>query len=84
MMTQQDQKVAAGAATVVTVVGAIAALMASLQLAEVRVNVPVVAVLGPWMVVQYAYLRRLRGREQTTREYLQADPIGRRASAAHR
>ena len=45
MMTQQDQKVAAGAAMVVTVVGAIAALMAFLQLAEVRVTVPVMTVL---------------------------------------
>jgi hypothetical protein len=32
-------------------------------------------VLGPLMVLQYAYWRRRRGVEHTTWQYLQAEPL---------
>ena len=35
---------------------------------------PVMVVLGPLMVVQYAFWRWKRGAERTTRQYLQAEP----------
>ena len=35
---------------------------------------PVMAVLGPAMVLQYAWWARRRGRERTTRQYLEAEP----------
>jgi hypothetical protein len=36
---------------------------------------PVMAVLGPAMVVQYAWCARRRGEEQTIRQYLLAEPL---------
>ena len=36
---------------------------------------PVMVVLGPLMVLQYLYWRRRRGRERTTRQYLQKEPV---------
>jgi len=38
---------------------------------------PVMVVLGPLMVLQYAYWRRRRGKERTTWQYLQAEPTPR-------
>jgi hypothetical protein len=40
---------------------------------------PVMVVLGPLMVLQYAWWARRRGPERTTRQYLQVEPL-----AAHR
>ena len=34
-------------------------------------------VLGPLMVLQYAYWRRRCGKERTTWQYLQAEPVRR-------
>ena len=36
---------------------------------------PVMVVLGPLMVLQYLYWRKLRGRERTTWQYLQEEPL---------
>jgi hypothetical protein len=36
---------------------------------------PVMVVLGPLMVLQYLYWRRRRGRERTTWQYLQEEPL---------
>lgn len=36
---------------------------------------PVMVVLGPLMVLQYLYWRRRRGRERTTWQYLQEEPV---------
>ena len=36
---------------------------------------PAMVVLGPLMVVQYLYWRRRRGRERTTWQYLQKEPV---------
>jgi hypothetical protein len=55
--------------------GAIAATMAFLQLAKVEVGVPLMTALGPLMVLQYGYWIRRLGRERTTWQYLQAEPI---------
>lgn len=40
-----------------------------------QVTFPVMVVLGPLMVAQYLFWRRRRGRERTTRQYWQAEPI---------
>jgi hypothetical protein len=40
--------------------------------------VPVMAILGALMVAQYVYWRQRRGAERTTRQYLDAEPIGHR------
>jgi hypothetical protein len=64
----------AGIAAMVINLGTLAATMAFFQLAHVRATVPLMTVLGPLMVVQYANWRRKRGRERTTRQYLLAEP----------
>jgi hypothetical protein len=51
----------------------VVATMALLQLVHARAAVPLMTVLGPLMVAQYAYWRR-RGRERTTRRYLEDEP----------
>jgi hypothetical protein len=55
--------------------GTIAATMAFLQLAKVEVGVPLMTALGPLMVVQYGFWIRRLGRERTTWQYLQAEPL---------
>jgi hypothetical protein len=62
---------AAGRAAMLVALGAIAALM----LVPIATTFPVMIVLGPLMVVQYAYWSRRHGRERTTRQYLQAEPL---------
>jgi hypothetical protein len=57
----------AGIAAMVMNLSTLAATMAFFQLAHVRATVPL-------MVVQYAYWRRKRGRERTTRQFLEAEP----------
>ena len=64
----------AGVAAVTINLGALGATMAFLQLAYARATVPLMTVLGPLMVLQYAYWRRTRGQERTTRQYLRAEP----------
>ena len=69
----------AGLAAVVIVLGTIAAVMAFVQLADLRATLPAMTVLGPLMALQYWYWIRRMGHERTTRQYLRAEPSGRRA-----
>jgi hypothetical protein len=55
-------------------VATIAGLLALLDLGLVRATIPAMVALGPLTVAQYLVWRR-RGRERTTREYLQAEPL---------
>jgi hypothetical protein len=72
---------ASGIAAIAINLGAIAATMAFLQLANVAMALPVMAGLGPLMVLQYGYWVRRRGRERTTWQYLQMEPLDRRRTA---
>lgn len=63
------------AVTLATVVGALSLLSSGL----VTTAIPVMTFLGPLMIVQYAYWRRARHGERTTRQYLQAEPQPRQA-----
>jgi hypothetical protein len=53
--------------------GAISALLLFATLASARNVFPVMIVLGPLTLVQYAYWRGRRGRERTTRQYFQLE-----------
>lgn len=61
----------AGLSALALALGTLAAIL-SLPLQEAF---PVIVVLGPLIVLHYALWRRFRGRERTTREYLQAEPL---------
>ncbi|HEU5101372.1 MAG TPA: hypothetical protein VFU22_20255 [Roseiflexaceae bacterium] len=61
---------AAGIASLVGNLGLIVALLTAAVISRLQVLFPVMIVLGPLMIVQYAYWRRRRGQEQTTRQYL--------------
>jgi hypothetical protein len=63
----------AGRAAAALAVATLAGLLALLDLGLVRTTIPVMVALGPLTVGQYLGWRR-RGRERTTREYLQAEP----------
>ena len=52
----------------------LAGLLALLDLGLVRATIPAMVVLGPLTVAQYLVWRH-RGRERTTWEYLQAEPL---------
>jgi hypothetical protein len=65
-------------AGLVALVASLAALAALFAL-SLKGLFPVMVVLGPLMVAQYLFWRHNRGRERTTREYLQAEPRGGRA-----
>jgi hypothetical protein len=71
---------AAGIASLVGNLALIVLLLASAGLIEMRIFFPVMILLGPLMIVQYAYWRRRCGSERTTRQYLQAEPIERPAT----
>jgi hypothetical protein len=71
----------AGLAAMAINLGALAATMAFLQLAYARATVPLMSVLGPLMVLQYACWRRKRGQERTTRQYQRAEPPKRLSTA---
>jgi hypothetical protein len=64
---------AAGWAALVIGSALIAAVFALGALARISIF-PVMAVLGPAMVLQYAWWARRRGQERTTRQYLEAEP----------
>jgi hypothetical protein len=64
----------AGLAAAALAVATLAALLALLDLGVVRATIPAMVVLGPLLVAQYLFWRR-RGRERTTREYLQTEPL---------
>ena len=64
----------AGLTAAALAVATIAALLALLDLGLVRGTIPAMVALGPLTVAQYL-LWRYRGRERTTWEYLQAEPL---------
>jgi hypothetical protein len=67
----------AGLAALLLALAAIGILLAL----SLRGYFPVMVVLGPLMVVQYLYWRKLRGRERTTWQYLQEEPLEPRRSS---
>jgi hypothetical protein len=64
----------AGRAALVIGSALIAAVFALSALGGIGIF-PVMAVLGPAMVLQYAWWARCRGRERTTRQYFEAEPL---------
>lgn len=56
---------------------AIGTVMLVLFVAAWQVSLPVMVVLGPLMLLQYAYWRRRLGPERTTWQYLRAEPVAR-------
>jgi len=64
----------AGAVAMALALGAIGALFVVGRLGLIVETFPVMIVLGPLMVVQYAYWRRRLGAERTTWQYLEAEP----------
>jgi hypothetical protein len=71
---------AAGIASLVGNLSLIVALLTIMVLSRLQVLFPVMILLGPLMIAQYAYWRRRIGRERTTRQYLQAEPMPGRAA----
>jgi hypothetical protein len=67
----------AGIAAMIINLGTIAAMLAFLMLAKAEMALPVMTGLGPLMVLQYGYWIRRLGRERTTWQYLQAEPLQR-------
>ncbi len=65
----------AGLVALVLALGAIGVMLALLDLEILRVTLPAMVVLGPIMVLQYAFYHRRRGRERTTWQYLEAEPM---------
>lgn len=65
------------AATAALAVGiaVIVAVLGLIQLGTIDFAVPVMVVLGPLMVAQYAVAVRRHGSERTTFQYLQAEPL---------
>jgi hypothetical protein len=55
--------------------GAIGGMLALLTLHLVQITLPAMVVLGPLIVLQYVYWMRRQGRERTTWQYLQAEPV---------
>jgi hypothetical protein len=53
----------------------IAAMAVGVELAQVRVSIPVMTVLGPLMVLQYWLWIHRRGSERTTWQYHAAEPV---------
>jgi hypothetical protein len=64
----------AGRVAAALAVATLAGLLALLDLGLVRATIPAMVVLGPLTVAQYLVWHR-RGRERTTWEYLQAEPL---------
>lgn len=64
----------AGWAAMLIALGAISALMLA-TIVDIADTFPVMIVLGPLMIVQYIYWSRRQGRERTTGQYLQAEPL---------
>jgi hypothetical protein len=64
----------AGLGALIVSLGTLGVLLSLAALGLLRATFPVMVVLGPLMVAQYAYWIRRRGAERTTREYLQAEP----------
>jgi hypothetical protein len=71
---------AASAALAVSI-AVIVAVLGLIQLGVIDFAVPVMVVLGPLMVAQYAVWIRRHGSERTTLQYLQAEPLAAPAGA---
>lgn len=65
----------AGVAAIVLALGVIGGLLALVGLGAFGGAFPVMVVLGPAMVVQYAYWRRRRGAERTTWQFQAAEGL---------
>jgi hypothetical protein len=63
---------------------AIAVLSTVLELLDVRVAIPVMAVLGPLMILQYCYWMWRQGSERTTWQYVAAESCEQEKAVAHR
>jgi MFS family permease len=72
---------AAGLASLVSNLGLIVALLTAAVISQSQVPFPVMVILGPLILLQYAYWRRRCGRERTIRQYLQIEPLQRTARA---
>ena len=68
---------AAGIASLVSNLSLIVAMLTLAVLIRLRVLFPVMMLLGPLTVLQFAYWRHRIGRERTTQQYLQAEPARR-------
>lgn len=70
----------AGWSALVVSLAVIVSLLAAAGADMLSATFPLMVVLGPCMVVQYAFWIRRRGRERTMREYLQAEPLSEHGS----
>jgi hypothetical protein len=66
---------AAGIASLAGNLSLIVVLLTVAVVSQLQVLFPVMILLGPLIIVQYAYWRRRCGRERATRQYLQAEPV---------
>jgi hypothetical protein len=71
----------AGATAVVSGVAVLALILGLIKAGVITFVVPAMVVLGPLMVVQYAFWARRRGGERTTWAYLRAEPRAAGAAA---
>jgi hypothetical protein len=71
---------AAGTASLVGNLSMIVLLVSVAVLSRMQVLFPVMILLGPLIILQYAYWHRICGRERTTRQYLQAEPVHERTA----
>jgi hypothetical protein len=74
----------AGLVAAGTSLAAIAVLSTVLELLDIRVAIPVMAVLGPLMILQYGYWMRRQGSERTTWQYVAAESCEQEKAVAHR
>ncbi len=70
----------AGVASLVGNLSTIVALITIMLLSRLQILFPVMILLGPLIILQYFYWRRRMGRERTTQQYLQAEPVHGRAA----
>jgi hypothetical protein len=71
----------AAATALAVAVTVIVCVLALVQLEVIDFALPVMVILGPLMVAQYALTRRRHGTERTTFQYLQAEPLAAAARA---
>jgi hypothetical protein len=69
----------AGLVALVAGLVVIAAILTALVTGTIKGSIPAMVALGPIAVLQYAWWLRRRGKERTTWEYLQAEPLTRLA-----
>lgn len=66
----------AGIVAMALALGALGTMLALLDLGVVGITIPAMVVLGPLILLQYAYCRGRQKYERTTWQYLQAEPLG--------